>query len=191
MKAISRTLLPGLCALGLGALSLCALSLCTFATVTHAAPRTPPEFTHPRAGDWINSTPLTLAALKGKVVLVEFWAFECVNCLNSKAWLAALARDKGPSGLVIVGVHTPELPEERNPDAVRRAVGRLGIGHAVMLDNDYSYWNALGNHYWPAFYLIGRDGLLYGSALGEMHAGEEPARRMEGVIDLLLRAKAT
>jgi len=159
------------------------------AAVAVAAPGTPPEFTHHRAGDWINSPPLTLAGLKGKVVLVEFWAFQCVNCLNSRAWLEALARDKGPAGLVIVGVHTPELPEERNPYRVRDAVERLGIHHAVMLDGDYSYWNALGNRYWPAFYLIGRDGLLYGSVAGEMHAGEEPARKVEAVIDQLLRAQ--
>lgn len=174
MKALSRTFLLGLCAL---------------AAVASASPSTPPEFTHPHASEWINSPPLTLARLRGKVVLVEFWAFECVNCLNSRAWLEALARDKGSSGLVIIGVHTPELPDERNPDAVRRAVGRLGIHHAVMLDGDYSYWNSLNNHYWPAFYLIGRDGLLYGSAVGEMHVGEAPARKVEAVIDLLLRAK--
>jgi len=174
MKALSRTLLLGLCAL---------------ANVGGAAPSTPPEFTHHRAGDWINSAPLTLASLKGKVVLVEFWAFQCVNCLNSRAWLEALVRDKGPAGLVIVGVHTPELLDERSPYAVREAVQRLGIHHAVMIDGDYSYWNALHNRYWPAFYLIGRDGLLYGSVVGEMHVGEEPARKVEAVIDTLLAAQ--
>jgi thiol-disulfide isomerase/thioredoxin len=167
-----------------------ALLMLTAWAAAALAASAPPEFTHPRPTDWINSPPLTLAALRGKVVLVEFWAFECVNCLNSRAWLKSLERDKGPAGLVIVAVHTPELPAEREPAAVRSAVERLGIGQPVMIDADYSYWKALDNHYWPAFYLIGRDGLLYGSAIGEMHAGQEPAKRLEAAVDALLQAQA-
>ncbi len=153
-----------------------------------APPSATPEFTHPRTEDWINSAPLTLAALRGKVVLVEFWAFECVNCLNSRAWVEAVARDKAAAGLVVVGVHTPELREERSPENVRTAVARLGIRYPVMMDGDYSYWEALHNQYWPAFYLIGRDGLLYGSAIGELHVGEASARKVEAAIDQLLKA---
>ena len=152
-------------------------------------PAAAPEFTHPRAADWINSAPLTLAGLRGKVVLVEFWAFECVNCLNSRAWVEAVARDKTAAGLVVVGVHTPELRDERSPENVRRAVARLGIRYPVMMDGDYSYWQALHNEYWPAFYLIGRDGLLYGSTVGELHVGEPSARRVEAAIDQLLKAR--
>ena len=120
---------------------------------------------------------------------MEFWVFECVNCLNSTAWVESVARDKAAAGLVVVGVHTPELREERSPGNVRQAVARLGIRYPVMLDGDYSYWGALHNQYWPAFYLIGRDGLLYGSAIGEMHAGEHAAKTMEAAIDQLLQAK--
>ncbi len=167
-----------------------ALLMLTAWAATALAAGAPPEFTHHRASEWINSPPLTLAGLRGKVVLVEFWAFECVNCLNSRAWLKSLERDKGPAGLAIVAVHTPELPAERDPAAVRSAVERLGIGQPVMIDADYSYWKALDNHYWPAFYLIGRDGLLYGSAIGEMHAGQEPAKRLEAAVDALLQAQA-
>ena len=166
------------------------LACAAVACAGDAAPRSAPEFTHRAAADWINSAPLTLAALRGRVVLVEFWAFECVNCLNSRQWLEALERDKSAAGLVVVGVHTPELPTERSAANVREAVTRLGIRHAVMLDGDYSYWNALGNQYWPAFYLIGRDGLLQGSAVGEMHRGEPRARELEGAIDQLLRVPA-
>jgi len=154
-----------------------------------ASPSAAPEFSHRAAADWINSAPLTLAGLRGKVVLVEFWAFECVNCLNSTAWVESVARDKAAAGLVVVGVHTPELREERSPGNVRQAVARLGIRYPVMLDGDYSYWGALHNQYWPAFYLIGRDGLLYGSAIGEMHAGEHAAKTVEAAIDQLLQAK--
>ena len=156
-----------------------------------APPVPPPEFTHQGTDDWINSRPLTLASLKGKVVLVEFWAFECVNCLNSKAWVQALERNKGPAGLVVVSVHTPELADERSPAAVRRAVERLGMRNPVMIDADSSYWRALHTQYWPTFYLIGRDGMLYASVPGEMHAGDERVTKVEAAIDLLLKAPAT
>jgi thiol-disulfide isomerase/thioredoxin len=168
-------------------MALVALAL---GSVVSAAPSAPPEFTHSRPGDWINSDPLRLAALKGKVVLVEFWAFECVNCLNSRAWVQSLERTRGPGGLLVVGVHTPELTEERFPDAVRKAVVRLGIHDPVMIDEDSSYWNALHVQYWPTFCLIGRDGLLYACVPGEMHTGDQRATGVERALDLLLKAPA-
>jgi thiol-disulfide isomerase/thioredoxin len=155
------------------------------------APSTAPEFTHSRAEDWINSPPLTLAGLKGKVVVVEFWAFECVNCVNSRAWVESLERDKGPEGLVVVGVHTPELDEERSAGAVRKAVVRLGIRHPVMIDTDSTYWKALHAQYWPTFCLIGRNGVLYACVPGEMHVGDERADKVASAIDMLLRAPAS
>src|ERR1700686_2387277 len=86
-----------------------------------ASPSAAPEFSHREAADWINSAPLTLAGLRGKVVLVEFWAFECVNCLNSTAWVESVARDKSAAGLVVGADHTPHQREERSPDDVRQA----------------------------------------------------------------------
>jgi thiol-disulfide isomerase/thioredoxin len=166
------------------------LPLAAAALVADAAPSVPPEFPHHRAADWINTDPLTLAALKGKVVLVDFWAFECVNCLNSLAWLQSLEHDKGDAGLVVVSVHTPELPQEKSPNAVRNAVQRLDIRNPVMIDGDYSYWNALHVQYWPTFCLIGRDGLLYSCVHGEVHVGDERAQRIGQAIDLLLKAPA-
>jgi hypothetical protein len=155
------------------------------------APSAPPEFTHHRQKDWLNSEPLTLAALKGKVVLMEVWAFQCVNCLNSRAWVDAVEHDKGPQGLVVIGIHTPELEAERDQDAVKKAVDRLQIHHPVMIDTDHSYWNALHNRYWPAFYLIDRDGQMHGPILGEMHVGEARSQQLEQVIDEMLKASAT
>jgi thiol-disulfide isomerase/thioredoxin len=173
----------------LKAVTLAAVSGLLALACARGAPQGPaPEFTHTRTEDWINSAPLTLAGLRGKVVLVEFWAFECVNCLNSRAWVEAVARNKGAAGLVVVGVHTPELRDERSPENVRAAVARLGIHYPVMMDADYSYWEALQNQYWPAFYLIGRDGLLHGSAIGELHVGEASAGKVEAAIDQLLKA---
>jgi thiol-disulfide isomerase/thioredoxin len=160
------------------------------AAVADADPRAAPEFTRSRADDWINSPPLTLAALKGKVVLVEFWAFECVNCLQSRAWVQSLERSLGPRGLVVVSVHTPELPEERSPDAVRKAVVRLGVHDPVMMDQDSAYFNELHVQYWPTFCLVGRDGLLYACVPGEMHSGDPRAKGVEQALDMLLKAPA-
>jgi thiol-disulfide isomerase/thioredoxin len=171
-------------------LTVLVLAACAAFGSAGAATSTPHEFTHSRASDWINSPPLTLAGLKGKVVLVEFWAFECVNCLNSAAWVETMVHSKSDAGLVVIGVHTPELATEKSADNVRNAVKRLGIGYPVMLDTDYSYWNAVGNHYWPTFYIIGRDGLLYGAVPGEMHVGDERSGKVEEVINRLLAAPA-
>lgn len=131
-----------------------------------------PEFTHHAPADWINSPPLRLADLRGKVVLIEFWTFDCINCRNTLPWLQATSQRFADDGLVIVSVHTPELPQERNPGNVRAAVARLGIRYPVMVDTDFSYWNAMGNQYWPAFYLVDRQGQLVEHAAGELHAGE-------------------
>jgi len=165
-----------------------ALWLLAASALAAAAPSQPPEFTHERADDWINSAPLTLASLRGRVVLIEFWAFDCVNCLNSRAWVESLERTRGPAGLVIVDVHTPELPGERSPSAVRNAVERLGIRDPVMIDGDSSYWQSLHVQYWPTFCLIGRDGLLYACVPGEMRSGDERAARVEQALDTLLAA---
>jgi thiol-disulfide isomerase/thioredoxin len=163
------------------------LALATASAIA-AAPGPAPEFTHTGPDDWINSPPLTLAALRGKVVLIEFWAFDCVNCLNSRAWVESLERTRAAGGLVIVGVHTPELSEERSPAAVRKAVVRLGMHEPVMIDGDSSYWNALHAQYWPTFCLIGRDGLLYACVPGEMRTGDQRATKVEQALDLLVKA---
>jgi thiol-disulfide isomerase/thioredoxin len=162
------------------------------ATTPSAAP-TPdaaPAFTHTRADEWLNSAPLTVEKLRGKVVLVEFWTFGCSNCLHSAKWVKKVAQEKAGAGLIVIGVHTPELPEERNVANVRSAVARLGIRYPVMIDGDYSYWNAMGNHYWPAFYLIDANGQVRGSASGEMHAGDAEALKVERAIDTLLAARS-
>ena len=116
---------------------------------------------------WINSQPLAIAELVGKVVLVDFWTYTCVNCIRTfphlKTWHAKYADD----GLVIVGVHTPEFEFEKNLDNVRRAVKDNGIGWAVALDNDFDTWNAYNNRAWPAKYLIDKDGDIRYEHLGE------------------------
>ena len=151
-----------------------------------AAPAVAPEFTHRQASEWINSPPLTLAGLRGKVVLVEFWTFDCINCRRTLPWLAAMHERYRDDGLVIVSVHTPEFERERDPANVQAAVRQLEIAHPVMIDNDFSYWKALGNRYWPAFYLIGRSGRIEATEIGELHLREARGRRFEASIASLL-----
>ena len=130
---------------------------------------------------WINSDARSLASLRGKVVLVQFWTFGCINCQHVlpyvKAWDAAY-RD---AGLAVIGVHTPELSFERDLDNVRSAVNDEDIRYPVAFDPEYRTWRAYGNHYWPAFYFVDRSGHIR-----HTHAGEGDYERSEQVIRQLL-----
>lgn len=159
------------------------LVIATCAAGTPArAPTRAPDFTHHARTEWINSEPLRLSALRGSVVLIEFWAFDCVNCRNTLPWLESMYAEFADRGLKIVSVHTPELKQEYVPANVRRAVETLGIRYPVMIDADYSYWTAIGNRYWPAFYLIDGRGRIVETAIGELHRGQERGDRMEAAI---------
>src|SRR5204862_1082423 len=103
---------------------------------------------------WLNSPPLTLGGLRGKVVLIDFWTYSCINCLRTLPHVEAWDRLYRRDGLVIVGVHTPEFAFEHVPSNVRAAVERLGIHYPVALDNEYGTWTAYQNEYWPAKYLV-------------------------------------
>jgi thiol-disulfide isomerase/thioredoxin len=170
---------------------LCALVALLPASVGAKAPSKAPEFGHTSSAEWLNSQPLRVAALRGKPVLVEFWAFECVNCLRSVAWVHSVHERYKDKNLVVVGVHTPELPQERSADNVRAAVQKLGITYPVMLDADYSYWRAMDNRYWPAFYLIDAQGRIAAQAIGEMHLGDPRAKDFEAAIDKILTSPST
>src|SRR5262245_6387506 len=126
--------------------------------------------------NWINSKPLTLNQLRGKVVLIDFWTYSCINCLRTlphvKAWYNAY-HDKG---LLVIGVHSPEFAFEHVPSNVRGAVRRLGITYPVALDNDLATWDAFRNQYWPAKYLIDRSGHLRDNPCGEASSGTPEAR---------------
>ncbi|MEI2454426.1 MULTISPECIES: thioredoxin family protein [Lysobacter] len=116
---------------------------------------------------WINSPPLTLAGLRGKVVLVEFWTYACINCIHVTPHVNEWHRRYRDRGLVVVGVHTPEYEEERRPANVQAAVKRYAIEYPVALDNDYRTWNAYRNRFWPALYLIDRQGRVVYRHIGE------------------------
>jgi cytochrome c biogenesis protein CcdA/thiol-disulfide isomerase/thioredoxin len=126
--------------------------------------------------NWINSDPLTLRKLRGKVVLVDFWTYSCINCLRTLPHVKAWYRTYRNRGLVVLGVHTPEFAFEHVPGNVEGAVQRLGIRYPVALDNDYATWNAFQNQYWPAKYLIDRQGHLRYYHPGEGEYDETEAR---------------
>ncbi len=124
-----------------------------------------PDFTG--ADRWFNSPPLSLDKLRGKVVLVEFWTRECINCIHVLPHLKALYDQYASQGLVVVGVHTPEYDEERDPALLRQAIDQHRITWPVAADDDYRIWNAYGNRYWPAIYLIDQRGHVVYSHVGE------------------------
>lgn len=116
---------------------------------------------------WLNSKPLKLEELRGKVVLVDFWTYTCINCIRTLPYLKAWNEKYEKDGLVIIGVHTPEFEFEKNRENVAKALADFGIKYPVVQDNDYVIWNNYSNRYWPAKYLIDKDGRIRYSHFGE------------------------
>lgn len=131
--------------------------------------------------NWINSPPLSLMQLQGKVVLIDFWTYSCINCLRTLPYLKQWYADYKDRGLVIIGVHTPEFEFEKDPKNVAEAVARLGVTYPVAQDNDYLTWQAFSNSYWPAHYLIDQEGNLR-----LVHFGEGKYVETENAIRQLL-----
>jgi cytochrome c biogenesis protein CcdA/thiol-disulfide isomerase/thioredoxin len=149
-----------------------------------AAPDLPVEDLEPSlagAQEWLNSKPLSIEALRGKVVLVDFWTYSCINCLRSIPYVRAWAEKYRDHGLVVVGVHAPEFAFERNVDNVKRAISTFKIDYPVAIDNDYTIWRAFENEYWPAHYLIDANGKVR-----HHHFGEGEYDESERVIQKLL-----
>ena len=119
------------------------------------------------ATGWLNSPPLTAEQLRGKVVLIDFWTYSCINCLRAMPFVHEWAQRYRDHGLVVVGVHTPEFAFERDPRNVMKAVQQLKVEYPVALDNQYSIWRAFNNRYWPAHYFIDAQGNIRGHQFGE------------------------
>ncbi len=131
---------------------------------------------------WINSPALRLSQLRGKVVLLEFWALGCINCIHTLPQVVAWDKRLRARGLVTIGVHTPEFPAEAERVAVDNAVKRHGIAYPVAMDNQYQTWQAFNNQYWPALYLIDRQGRV-----AHVHVGEGRYAEIEAELERLLQ----
>jgi cytochrome c biogenesis protein CcdA/thiol-disulfide isomerase/thioredoxin len=137
------------------------------------------------AVQWLNSAPLTAEQLRGKVVLVNFWTYSCINCVRTVPYVRAWAQKYKDQGLIVIGVHTPEFAFEKKIDNVKRAIQNFGITYPVAVDNDFKVWRAFGNSYWPAHYFIDMDGRIR-----HHHFGEGDYEESEQVIqELLAEAK--
>ena len=137
-------------------------------------------------GQWFNSAPLTIDALRGKVVLVDFWTYTCINCIRTLPYIKVWHEKYKDKGLVIVGVHTPEFEFEKNPVNVKKALTDFGITYPVVQDNDYATWQAYANHYWPAKYLVDKNGRIRYT-----HFGEGEYDQTETMIQQLLSEMGT
>ena len=136
-------------------------------------------------GKWINSEPLNISGLRGKVVLVDFWTYSCINCVRTFPYLRSWHEKYSANGLVIIGVHTPEFEFEKDYNNVKAAVDRFGLKYPVVQDNNYETWKAYGNRYWPRKYLIDEEGNIRYD-----HIGEGGYEETEKAIQQLLGMKS-
>jgi thiol-disulfide isomerase/thioredoxin len=162
-----------------GALTIAAAQFGIFGRV-QANQRVPREVAAiANAPEWLNSPRLTASSFAGKVVLVDFWTYTCINWLRTLPYVRAWAQTY-QQGLVVIGVHTPEFPFERNVDNVRRAVHQMRIEYPIVIDNDYAIWRAFNNQYWPALYLVDGRGRVrqHQFGEGEYEASERAIQRL-------------
>lgn len=162
-------------------------SAATLLIALHSQAAAPPQVDYGPApafsgiDKWLNSTPLEMRELRGKVVLVDFWTYSCINCLRTLPYMTRWHEKYKDRGLVVIGVHTPEYAFEKSTESVQTAIKRYGIRYAVAQDNRYATWKAYDNQYWPALYLVDRKGrIVY------KHFGEGDYERTEEAIRSLL-----
>ncbi|WP_420997300.1 redoxin domain-containing protein [Cupriavidus sp. 30B13] len=164
---------------GLTAIALLGAITLFAATGIGTPPPTPggngkaPEFVG--IGRWLNSEPLAMSSLRGKVVLVDFWTYGCINCVRTLPHVTQWYDKYRDQGLVVVGVHTPEFAAEKSTANVQAAIKRFGIRYPVAQDNAYATWGAYGNQYWPALYLVDADGRIVYQHFGEGRYAETEA----------------
>jgi peroxiredoxin len=181
---VGATVLATACLLGLALASYADEEKTAQAQPTLAdAQRAAPSFVG--ISNWLNSGPLNLADLRGKVVLVDFWTYGCINCTRTLPHVTRLYDTYQDRGLVVVGIHTPEFPFEKVTSNVQTAIKRHDIKYPVAQDNDYATWNAYHNQYWPAQYIIDRNGTIVFE-----HAGEGQYEEIERTIQKLLNHKS-
>ncbi len=129
--------------------------------------------------DWINSEEIrSIKDLRGKVVLVDFWTFGCINCIHTLPYVQAWHEKFKEQGLIVLGVHAPEFGYERKKENVLKAVKKYGLTYPVVIDNGFNYWRSYRNRYWPAFFLIDKKGVVRYKHFGEGRYGETEAAIM-------------
>ncbi|MBD1855988.1 MULTISPECIES: thioredoxin family protein [Leptolyngbya] len=133
---------------------------------------------------WLNSTPLSIADLKGNVVLIQFWTFACINCQRTLPYITRWHRQYAAQGLKVIGIHTPEFAFEREPNNIRKAIEKHQITYPVPVDNEYKTWKAYQNEYWPHLFLADRRGLMRYD-----HIGEGAYDTTEQMIQTLLKER--
>lgn len=146
-----------------------------------------PEFSQSTPQDWLNSEPLSLEKLRGEVVLIDFWTFGCWNCYNSFPWLNELEANFRDRPFRVIGVHSPEFSHEKDRQKLAQKIAEFKLKHPVMIDNDFTYWRAMHNRYWPSFYVLDKQGVIRGFYAGETHQGDSQARRIGSLISRLLK----
>lgn len=160
-----------------------------YANALEGAPAVP-ALTHKDKRDWINSGPLAWDDLKGQVVLLDFWTFMCWNCYRSFPWLTTMEADLAGEDFTVLGVHTPEFESEKDRSRIKERAEHFGLHHPIMVDNDKSFWQAMGNRYWPAYFLVDKQGRVRYFFAGETHKGDAQAKKIESRIRELLAESA-
>lgn len=185
-----KNIIPKLSYFALGLISIVFLSRVllggTFANA-ESINKPLPKFSQTNAQAWLNSKPLKKEDLLGKVVLLDFWTFDCWNCYRSFPWLHKVEDKFKDKGLQVIGVHSPEFPHEQERLRLEKKVEKYKLEHPIMMDNDFAYWKAMENKYWPAFYLIDKKGVVRQRFIGETHSGGAQAKRIEVAIEQLLK----
>jgi glutathione peroxidase-family protein len=149
--------------------------------VTLFAESAPPLPTNSQS--WLDGKPVSWESLKGKVVLLNVWTQACWNSYRSLSWIVSLQK-KYPD-LQVIGIHSPEFESEKDTQKLRATMRQYHISYAQVLDNDHDYWNKLHNQYWPAFYVVDKDGAVRGKFAGETHPDDEQAKEVEQLIGKL------
>lgn len=163
------------------------LSFIRSVDATEVKPHPLPAFTQTSQDAWIQSKPLKVSDLHGSVTLVDIWTFECWNCYRSFPWLNDLENRLKDKPFKVLGIHTPEFEHEHVRSKVEAKSKEFGLKHPTMMDNDFGYWKALNNRYWPTYYLVDKKGMIRYRFIGETHAGTPKAKKIEQAIETLLK----
>ena len=162
----------------------------TTAVAQTVTARPAPEFNQTDPAAWLNSPPLKMADLRGKVVLLDFWTFDCWNCYRSFPWLKSVEEQFAHEAFQVIGIHTPEFEHEKVRENVEAKIVEFGLDHPSMMDNDFHFWRSMRNRYWPTYYLIDKRGFIREVFIGETHKGDPRAVAIETAIKKLLAEPA-